>query len=288
MKKTTKLFIILLLLLTLVGCKKKRKDDEVEIKDPSIEYKSTYDGSFGNAGPLNGNTIVISIFANDATTNWTNEKTDKKSVSTILDKLSSATSYLRESAAKYGRKATFVYNWETYPDLKYAAKFVENLATSSGTNYNIQKKWIETYINTKALKNKYQADNIIYLYFINTEFKNEVKPWTITHNNCNNCKLEYSNIYYRFNGIACPTATIAHEMLHQYGAPDFYVANDYINQRYVDYLSSNDSKDIMFYINKGTNIESKFTDLDAYYVGIGSRPSEADNWNLSVSEYERG
>ena len=152
--------------------------------------------------------------------------------------------------------------------------------------YNVYKKYQDTY-SSHIKKSEFNIGEQL-CDFINTDFKNEVKPWTITHNNCNNCKLEYSNIYYRFNGIACPAATIAHEMLHQYGAPDFYVANDYINQNYVDHLSSNDSKDIMFYINKGTNIESKFTDLDAYYVGIGSRPSEANSWNLGVSEFERG
>ena len=126
------------------------------------------------------------------------------------------------------------------------------------------------------------------MFFLNTEFKDNVKPWTITHNNCSYCDVEYSNIYYRYDGIATPAATFAHEMLHQFGAPDYYYANDYIPQKYVDHLSKNDSKDIMFYVNKGNGIDSKFTDLDAYYVGIAPRPQVANEWNLGKSEYERG
>ena len=285
--KKKRILIILLLLLLLVGCKK-RHEDQVTISDPNVEYKSTYDGKYGNAGPLQGNTIVVSIITDDQTTKWTNSKTDEKTLNSILDKLSTSTEFLSKCASKYGKKATFVYNWEKYKDLKYKATFSENLLTSGGEGYYVQKKWIQEHINTKALKNKYQADNVIYIFFINTEFQDKIKPWTITHNNCDYCDVEFTNMYYRYDGYAAPAGTFAHEMLHQFGAPDFYYANEYINQKYVDYLSKNDSKDIMYFINKGNGIESKFTDLDAYYAGIAPRPQVANEWNLGKNEYERG
>jgi hypothetical protein len=278
---------LLFIVIFITGCFNK-KDPDVVLNDPNIEYNSFYDGKYGTTGKLEGNSIVVSIFVNEKTTEWTNSGTDKRNISNIHSKLRTATRYLTENAKKYNKTATFIYDWETYSDLKYKATFKEDLLTTKGTYYKIQKAWIKENINSKALKNKYKADNIIYMFFINTEFQNQVKPWTITHNNCSYCDIEYSNIFYRFQGIATPAATFAHEILHQFGAPDFYYANDYINQRYVDHLEGSNSKDIMFYINKGTSIDSKFTALDAYYVGIGSRPKEANDWNLNQNEFERG
>ena len=285
--KNRYLLLLIALVLLLVGCDK-RHDDKIPIGNPNVEYTSSYDGSYGNAGKLQGTTIVVSIFVKDKTTSWTNSGMDKKSKTMILDKLSIATVYLTKAAASYGKTLKFAYDWEKYKDLVYEATFSEDLITSGGENYDIQKKWIENNINSKALKNKYKADNIIYMYYINTDFKNPHKPWTITHNTCTKCLIEFSNIFYRYEGIATPSGTIAHEMLHQFGAPDLYVKNYYIPQEYVDYMTKIDSKDIMYFINKGTDIESRFTELDAYYVGIGSKPKEVTEWNLGISEYERG
>ncbi len=284
--KKLKIVIILFILITLVGCNK-RHDDKIPIGDPNVTYKSPYDGSYGNSGRLQGTTIVVSIFTKDQTTSWTNSRSDKKSIEAILNKLSTATVFLSKSAASYGKTLTFAYDWEKYKDLRYEATFTENLITSGGETYDLQSEWIKKNINSQALKNKYKADNILYMFYINTDFKNPHKPWTITHNTCSKCLVEFSNIYYRYESIAAPAGTIAHEMLHQFGAPDLYVSNEYIPQTYVEYLEKNGTKDIMFFINKGTSIESKFTDLDAYYVGIGSRPRVADEWNLKVSEFEK-
>lgn len=44
--------------------------------------------------------------------------------------------------------------------------------------------------------------------------------------------------------------------------------------------------DIMFTVNAGETIDSDFTPIDAYYVGIGARPAEADEWGLGPSEYD--
>jgi len=285
MKKRLIVYIVLLSFI-LTGCFNK-KEPLVDLGDPNVEYKSFYDGKYGTTGKLEGNSVVVSIFVKDKTTEWTSSGTDKRNISNIHSKLRTSTKFLNECAAKYNKKATFIYDWEQYPDLKYEVSFKEDIITSKGTYYDLQTKWIKNTINSKALKNKYKADNILYIFYINTDFTNDVKPWTITHNNCKSCDIEYTNIFYRFRGIATPAATFAHEMLHQFGAPDFYYANDYINQRYVDYLEKTDSKDIMFFINKGTSIGSKFTDLDAYYVGIAPRPQEANEWNLNQNEFER-
>ena len=42
----------------------------------------------------------------------------------------------------------------------------------------------------------------------------------------------------------------------------------------------------MFTVNAGETIDNDFTLIDAYYVGIGARPAEADEWGLGQSEYD--
>lgn len=282
-KKITRIILLLILLISITGCK---KEEEVKTYPVDVEYKSTYNGKQGSAGPLQGNTLVISIFASDQNTKWTDSKADKKAQKNVLSRLKVATEYLSKSAANYGKSLTFIYNWEKNPDLRYIAEFENNLVIKEGTNYKLQKSLIEKHISIKTLTNKYHADNIIYFFFLNTAFDNQIKPWTISHRNCDYCNIEFTNMYVREKGKLSSAATYAHEMMHQFGAPDFYVENEIIPNTYVEYLRNNKSKDIMFYINNDSKINCKFTDLDAYYVGIASRPSEANQWNLGKSEYE--
>lgn len=83
-----------------------------------------------------------------------------------------------------------------------------------------------------------------------------------------------------------PPATYAHEILHAFGAPDLYYVDTGIPQEFVDYCSQTGCNDIMFTVNAGETIDSDFTPIDAYYVGIGARPAEADEWGLGPSEYD--
>jgi len=280
--KVINIILLLILLINITACKK----EEVKTYPIDVDYNSFYDGRYGSSGTLQGNTLVISIFASDKNTKWTDSKTDKKTEKNILKRLESATEYLEKNAAKYGKELNFIYNWENNQDLKYIAQFENNLVIKEGDNYKTQKSLIEKNINIKSLTNKYHADNIIYFYFLNTDFNNKIKPWTIGHRTCDYCNIEFTNMYVRENGKLSSSATYAHEMMHQFGAPDFYFENEIIPSSYVEYLKNNNSKDLMFYINNDVRITSKFTDLDAYYVGITSRPSEANKWNLGKSEYE--
>ena len=282
--KNKKILIIILFLLAIVGCGKQK----VKTYDPDVEYKSFYDGSYGNAGKLKGTTVVVSIFTDDKNTSWDLKKANKKDKKQIISKLKTATKYLEDSASKYDSDVSFIYDFNAYPDLFYEVEFTQNLLTEKNTYYETQVSYIKKYIDSDYLKNKFHADNIIYLFFLNTDYENKIKPWTMAHNNCPNCLVEFSNIFYRFKDMVVPTSTIAHEMMHQFGAPDFYISNQTIPDEYVKHLEKEKSKDIMFYVNTGNKINSKFTALDAYYVGIGKRPSEADKWNLGLSEYERG
>ena len=92
-------------------------------------------------------------------------------------------------------------------------------------------------------------------------------------------------------------ASIAHEILHLFGAPDLYSAdtdgdNYGVPQELVDELERTQSNDIMYttydakkdiaYYDKITN---DFTEVDAYYVGLTGSCDFVNEWNLQPSQH---
>ena len=203
-----------------------------------------------------------------------------------LDNLWRGTSYLTEQAAGFGKTAQFVYDWEKDADLKYIAAFDDNLVTEYGDKYNLQRDWVLENIDTEAVKAKYNADNALYLFFFNTDYSNQVNPWTLGYTNCSTYDVEFCNIYVKFdNSFIAPPATYAHEIMHCFGAHDLYYANTYIPQEYVDYCQKTGSNDIMYTVNDGKWIINDFTELDAYYVGLTDHCDEVEKWGLAKSEH---
>ena len=251
-------------------------------------YVSFYDGELGTAGSLKGNTLIVSIFASDRSTSWNFQNRECQDTrDETLKNLSIATEWLSKQASQYQTSATFVYDWKVNPDLKYETTFQENLITPGGEMYNLQKSYIENHVRTSELKNKYQADNVIYFFFFNTDYKNQVNPWTIGYSVSKSYKTEFINMYIKFDeSYIAPPSTYAHEMLHAFGAHDLYYKNEAISQAYVDYCTKQGSNDIMYTVVMGDEITNEFTELDAYYVGLVDSSDEAVKWKLGKSEHK--
>ena len=96
---------------------------------------------------------------------------------------------------------------------------------------------------------------------------------------------EFMNIFVKFDNVETPPSTIAHEMLHCFGAPDLYYANELIPQEFVDYCASSGTRDIMYTVALGDEITDWFTGLDAYYVGLNPYSMQVDEWNLGPSQH---
>lgn len=128
---------------------------------------------------------------------------------------------------------------------------------------------------------------MIYFFLFNTPYEHTPNPWSLGFSSSTDYDIEYVNLYIRFGDIFdAPPSTYAHEILHAFGAPDLYYESTVIPKEFVDYCSQTGCNDIMFTVNAGETISSEFTPLDAYYVGIGARPAEADEWGLGPSEYD--
>ncbi len=260
--------------------------DDVSSAEEEV-YQSPYDGAQGSAGSLTGRTLMISIYTNDAGTSWDEtSEADSAVIYDALDNLRISTEYLTAQAARYGSDAEFIWDWEQNPDLRYNASFTESLVTEFGDYYEVQKNWIEQHIDIDALKNKYRADNVIYLFFFNTDYSNQVNPWYLGYSCSPEYYVEFCNIFVRFDDVfVTMPPSYAHEIMHCFGAHDLYYANEFIPQQYVDHLGKIYSNDIMYTVYDSKDIGNEFTDLDAYYVGLIDECAEVDKWNLAKSEH---
>lgn len=249
-------------------------------------YVSDYDGSLGSAGALRGTTLIVSIFADDDATCW-DPSADAGRMAQTLNHLTTAVQWLSAQAKAYGAEAEFVYDWTVNDDLYYEAAFTENLVISGAEEYGTQTDYIEKNIDVQRLIDKYRADNVIYFFYFNTDYENEVRPWSLGYASGEDYKTEIVNLYVRFGGeYDAPPATYAHEILHTFGAYDLYYSSAAISQNYVDHCAEIGSNDIMYTVNSENVITVELTPLDAYYVGIGPCPAEVGQWDLYPSEHE--
>ena len=83
----------------------------------------------------------------------------------------------------------------------------------------------------------------------------------------------------------------AHEILHCFGAPDYYYSSTTITQEFVDECSTTTSEyytDIMRTVNTGDSMSGlTFSALDAYYVGL-IESSEDERVKDVITEYGLG
>ena len=277
-----KLFLIIICILFIsFGCSKKTKEKEIpRIDDLEIDSTEVYESKNGTADKIEGKTVIISIYANDELVKWNyNLENDNLKIDDTLNNLKIATEYLTSEVAKYNKKAEFIYDWQLFSDLKYEATFKDNIVDNYDSKYDVQSEWIINNIDIVNIKKKYNADNIIFMYFFNTNDTNTAITSTY------NLGIDIVNIFPENKNYTIPPATYAHELLHAFGAHDLYFANAYITQEYVDYCMENTPSDIMASVYYGDEITNTFSALDAYYVGLIDSHADIEKWHLGISEH---
>ncbi len=289
MKKLTAILITFMLFLT--GC---TTSSDIPSFDESLAAKYHANSAYGSARHIHGRTVIVSIYSDDPTNRWNPlSDVDKDTIEQTLYYLGIAADWISEQASQYGAKAEFIYDWEQHPDLMYRTSFTTELEKDDGTYtltvYDQQKRYLRNNVDTDALLEKYDADNIIYMFFINSDFSNPANP--VTSPRAYLCGdefyTEHINLCVRFDDyyVTAPS-TYAHEILHCFGAYDLYYENQVITEDYVMHCAENGSRDIMYYVTSGDKIYSEFTELDAYYVGLTDYSQEVEDWNLGPSDYQ--
>ena len=248
--------------------------------------------SEGSAGTLDGTTVVVSIFANDTNSEW-NETEDAEKITNINSYLSIACDYLEDVTRSYGKEALFIADFEEYADLKYEMNFSYSLTNQEvidegDVDYDVW-EYIDDNIDTASIKSKYDADNLVFMLFIDSDKDNEAI--TCTRNYYTGMPYEYEIVYLYnidYELVNCP-AVYAHEILHTFGAPDLYVEDENYNitDEFLTYVEENMSNDIMLtcsdvdtYEYHYDSITNEVGEVTAYYVGLIDQSDIVDEWAL--------
>lgn len=258
-----------------------------------IEHKAidiiTYDGKLGSAGNLSDTTLIVSIFANDIKTRWNlNAEADQKTINLMYENLSIAVDWIKEQCGNYAVETELVYDWLKHPDLYYTFDFADmNMVRSDGGGYYTQRSYIEEYIEADELKQKHNAQNIIYILYFNTDETNTVNSWSLSDQQ--QCDVEVINVFVRDDigndYYFMSPAGFAHEILHCFGAYDLYYASETIPQQFVDHCHTTKSNDIMYTVSTEKEINQQLSELDAYYIGLIDSCKQVDIWGLGTSSH---
>ena len=252
------------------------------------DFGKTYSSSalfeldLGCAHKITGRTVILSVFASDSTCSWDwNNSDDLNRYWDCHTKLGSAVSYLKTKVSGYGYSPEFIYDWTKDQSLACTVNFSDRqLVRFDGSEAWFQANWLSEHFDPDEIKAKYEADNVVYIFFFDSPLSTEARSWMTA---CGH--IEFVNIFVGSNGYIQPPSTYAHEILHTFGAPDMYYANSTITQDYVDHLGDIGSGDIMYTVYTGDTVTNQFTELDAYYVGLTNTATDQRVWNLGVSEF---
>ena len=245
-------------------------------------YSASYFGAAqGSAKTLEGRSVLVSIYLSRENPGW-----DAAGISKSAEHLRIAMDFLISESVEYGKDLEFIYDIETYPDLRYDMSYDGEFAFFTGdsdsemepalaekTNGAID-DFIENSIPYKALADKYGTDSIAYIVFVD---KGEGRCYALP-NSVGGVSNRYHEKAFMITSDSAPTpATIAHETLHLFSAPDLYKTSvwygveatlvNYVKQNYPNEImyatTSKDSSGVVQY----DRVVRKITHLTAYSVG---------------------
>ena len=281
--------------LVLTSCSSAR--EEIPVREPVSDYhkrSGSYEVGHGSAGKLQGRTVVISLFASDPQYEWTYDDDDKCSISDIRDYLNIAAVYLQDAAASYGGKVWFTTDFIDDPDLMYNVTLDEVITTIEAVDScHIQDQaweFIEENIDEDGIRDRYRADNIVYMMFLNTDRRTTAVSCTVPWYPYSESDAEVVFLFNYDYGQVNPPAVYAHEILHTFGAPDLYYCDtEYgMSAAFLDYVESDLSNEIMYTCSDPVSgnyrydaIVNEMSDLTAYYVGIIDHSDIAEEWGLT-------
>ncbi len=279
-----------------------------------VIYKPQYldipEEGLGSAKKLEGKTALITIFASDSEGKWDfSEDESVKRRRDFLDYTQIAADWLIEQGKRYGKDIGFLYaHDENDSDFYYEHNFgdiciYDNFYTVLGSK-TAYPEWdyIDKNIDSDAIMKKYDCQNIVYCMFLNYHEENEEQSLMLnTVRTPLEKPYEIEWIPYQVTDkIFKEPISIAHEMLHLFGAPDYYMAEGgresyQVPVEFVEYCEENCRTDIMFVtggiedrIPRYDGIDAEITDITAYYIGwIDKAPWQVDHYRMVRSQFDR-
>ena len=264
--------------------------------------------NLGSADMPSGKSLVVTIFCSDEKSSWDFSKaSDRELRERDFASLKIVADWFGKQADNYNKTFSLAYPTDEKSDLYYETDFngIVCLSTENPDNTEYW-EYIDSNINSAALKNKYDCDSILYLLFTNEYDDTENDEYLII-NATAECIYDKEKKYdYEFcrlptilSGEYLAPSVIAHEITHLYGAPDLYAfdANDInygVDVDFIKYCRENAPEDIMlstYDVETGERlhdrITQKITDITAYYIGwLDTPPDCIDEYRLVHSQHE--
>ena len=281
-------FIFLILLLGLVACGEKKKTEPTDLTDePSSSHdtenrneedtvyeneenlsavnamRSDYD--FGTCKKLMGNVSVVLFYMDDFESKWTNAEIAKFTQNEVEPGLA----FLEDQAEKYGIRLNLVIQ-KVYKSLYYNDEVIINIKEEGFATADVlemaarEAGFSNAKIMLRKLRNEYQTDEVICLTVFNKKGTayaiNPIRDAVIYLEE--HCILFARDQYVtETDAVGLQSSVCAHEILHLFGAEDFYVSASRKKLAKKHY-----EKDIMLSANYSiqTNNIGKAT---AFYIG---------------------
>ena len=250
--------------------------------------------SHGSAENPEGTTIVISIFVSDCDYIWDMDtETDQETVSNICEYLRIAAAYIESSVQDYGKSAAFITDFERYPDLAYFVRFRQSV-TDEGTQDEMIWEHIRDSVDVSGLMTEYQADNCIFFVCVNTD--ENFTGITCTRDWYEGMPYPYELVYlYNCDSgeINCP-AVYAHEILHTFGAWDYYTDSSETGysravMKKMEPLLENDIMYTCSDFESGEylydRISNTISEMTAYYIGLTAQSTWVEQYGLVKSQH---
>jgi len=258
----------------------------------------------GTCKELEGTFVIMSIAADDATTSWDFDNADDaNTLAYISEKFAIGLKWIEDMGKQYGKDINFIYNWDEDNELFYTAQLSEDYGTNNGNYRQDTKTFIDENLSSYAanLVNKYNADGIMFVFYFNepenTDFVCFAEPYIGTDLGMD-YPYEVLCVDKYVYGAQQGPATYAHEVLHLFGAPDFYNvdtdgSNHGMTEEFVSYCQQNHLNEIMNATYDPYNnvipeneVTNDLTDLTAYYIGWVDSNEECEAYGVDTSEHK--
>ena len=253
-------------------------------------------GAYGTAKYISGRTVIVSVFADDSVNSWDfDSPSDRQIYTKAYKRMEIGMAWLQKQVrARTKNKAQIIWDWINNDGLYYRARLSGDLTDSSQV-YPILADYIRQSVDIKGIMQMYDADNILFAFFVNAPSSDRYRSYTCS---AIHFEVEKNDVFYEAciffpyaRGREATPALYAHEVMHTFGAYDLYQTRNGspITQSYIDYLTRRKVKDLMNQCiwDRFDRVTVKFSDVDAYYVGIGKYQNEFKKWNLGPSIYDR-
>lgn len=240
--------------------------DEVE-EEPVIEEetlgnpRSSY--GLGSAAYLRGKNVLVSLFVTTPESSWSEEEQKE-----TLDKIQKAVSYIEQQADAYEVESELLYDFTQFADLKEEAQtdFLINEETDFLDRLDEEiALWQEEKLSYEALLEKYEADGIATMIFVN----NPGISYAIVYDGTDSKKetmILFAEDYYQ-PGKEETATSYAHEILHVFGAHDLYEEAEFTAE-VSDYVALTYPDEIMYTVAEtGGSVMGTLSPITAYHLG---------------------